>query len=185
MKNQEKQTAWNRKLMDYVGLRVSCNEFEKDGLSTDYYVVMEDGSLSFRNELRSLSVAATAGQFMNYWDNHTKNEFLKVLKNKKRTGEETDNFYDEYNEDKPAQEKREKLVIGEFELIDNKKYYKDLEYMNKKEACAIIESMENNPSDFFQTIINEFATQYISSIIIEEIIQKLQECKKLTEILVI
>jgi len=77
------QTKWNKKLQQFAGQRVSCNEFEKDGISTDYYRIQKDGSLNFYNDLRSLPAnTRNAYGFKNYWSNKKKSNFLKVLQSK-------------------------------------------------------------------------------------------------------
>lgn len=80
-----KQTEWNKKLMQYSGEYVTCDKFEKDGLSTEGYIINPDGSLGFRNQLRSLNMSSELfkGTFKNYWDTKQKARFLNaVLKTK-------------------------------------------------------------------------------------------------------
>jgi len=89
------KTAWNRKLIKYAGARVNCSELQKNGLTTDYYIVNDDGSLSFGNDLRSLNVRATMGQFKNYWTPKEKSCFLKILRGRK--GEQNENLQKHYN----------------------------------------------------------------------------------------
>jgi hypothetical protein len=75
-----KRTKWNEKLQKYAGIFVPASEFKKDGLKTEGYVINEDGSLGFRNELRSLNAASdlVKGTYCNYWSSSQKGRFLKA-----------------------------------------------------------------------------------------------------------
>jgi len=74
------RTKWNDKLMKHAGKYVSCDKYEKDGLKTEGYIINEDGSLGFRNELKSLNVESGIyrGMVKSYWHTRRKGAFLKA-----------------------------------------------------------------------------------------------------------
>jgi len=114
-----KQTQWNKKLIQYAGQRVSCSEFDKGGLETDYYIIQEDGSLRFFNDLRSLN-GARPNDMCNYWNNQEKNSFLKVLKTENRLIHDMDDDGKEYW----AQENWEAGTCI-VKIVDDDGYYDD------------------------------------------------------------
>lgn len=75
-----KPTVWNKKLIPYMGEYIRCSDFE-NGLQTEGYIINKDGSLGFRNELRSLNIAYSIykGEFKNYWSSSRKFLFLQAV----------------------------------------------------------------------------------------------------------
>lgn len=84
-KTEGHATAWNKKLKKFAGLKIRSSEFLKDGLSTDYYIIQENGSLRFYNELRSLCGTRT-NQYKNYWSNKDKKAFMDAVVEKSLFG---------------------------------------------------------------------------------------------------
>ena len=78
-----KKKRWNERLgNEYAGMKIRCSEFDPAGLETDFYIVGRDGTLSFGNELRSLSVSARKGSSKNYWSPREKGRFIEACQKK-------------------------------------------------------------------------------------------------------
>lgn len=69
--------------------------------------------------------------------------------------------------------------------IDNQHYHKPISYFSEAQVSNIIHDMEEDPGEFFQVLINEFAVEYDSNVMTEKMITKLIECQKLAEKLVL
>ena len=78
------KTKWNERLSEYAGMKIRCSEFDPAGLETDFYIVGDDGSLSFGNELRGLPVSARKWDFKNYWNPSEKGRFIEACQKKTR-----------------------------------------------------------------------------------------------------
>jgi hypothetical protein len=74
---------WNEKLKEHSGKYISCNTFEKDGLSSEGYIVNSDGSLTFHNDLKNLDASSPMikGENKTYWSSVQKGRFLKACQN--------------------------------------------------------------------------------------------------------
>lgn len=77
---ENRQTPWNKKLVKFAGKFITCDQFEKNGLKSEGYIINENGSLGFRNDLKSIDNSSSLwiGEFKNYWPPVEKSEFLKA-----------------------------------------------------------------------------------------------------------
>lgn len=94
-------SKWNKRIAKYAGQKVYCNEFDTDGLETDYYIINADGTLSFGNEIRSIDAKFCAPQKMEWWSNRKKHTFLIAAeKNAAKTGITAEKSVNQFSKEK-------------------------------------------------------------------------------------